>query len=123
MDWFERAFQAGAAILAILFLIVIIHAKRGSGYTFVYKISGLLLICDLGLIPSFASNLWIYTVCGMVSVATFSVAHWMLAHKYHQVATETPFVVEEEPIPHGKCLRKKAINWIILILNAVTGLG
>lgn len=96
--------------MVILYLILIVHIQRGNKNTWLTVVSSLLLITNLGacavgyglykvmiLGDNTRGLVWMIGVgCG-ADFLTFSVAHWMLAHKYNQMATNVPLLLEGKP--------------------------
>ena len=84
-----------------MYFAVLIHAKMGSKYKFVYKIAGLMLLYSVSWTICYAWQMAANDadedkdnpIIFFIADASFSVAQWLFAFKYHIVWFEMPHVI------------------------------
>lgn len=129
-------------LLIVIYSMLLIHARKGSRFTFVYTTCGLLcisssfnllelLIDEFLVFPEIEDSLypdeqatiffWLASFCGIFGSISFAVAYWVIASRYHMISIEIPHVIEQSQIPQ-KCCKKDTFDGIIITLNAVAAL-
>jgi len=108
-------------VLLLLYLAVIIHAKMGSHYSFVYIVAGLMIVGEsagaaitLILFNGEYSGILAFLL-GSIYMSTFNIGHWIFARKYYLISFEIPFIMDGKEIPET-LLHKKSVNIAFMVL-------
>jgi len=111
----------------MLYIYIIAHAYKGSKFTFIYLISGLLLVSNIALAIAGIDFLLkgtdltkIYVICIFVYNLTQSVSHLLLAYRYRRIAKECPYTFVEVHMPESEIRCDKIVFKLLLLLNIVS---
>ena len=136
-----------SALLAIMYLTVLIEVRKGTKFLFVIAISALMFVSNItGIIVVFSNYkiislydpkktvyptsvfIWIL-IQGLTSIirdSSFNVAHWEFAFKYFKISYEVPLMLKgevrvDEPFYFSDCFYYSmvAFNCLVAVLSAI----
>jgi len=97
--------------LFVLYTMTIVRVIKGSKYRFLKQVIALLMISNLGVLTTVFSSIYLcrnqkstfWTYVFWLSTGAYygfyGVAHWILASKYNQIASEIPYLLYDTTVP------------------------
>ena len=70
---------------------------------------------------NYESISWIIAFCLFVSiqVGSYGIAHWLLASKYNQIASDIPYLIHDVDPPASQKACHSRMYWVFLVLNTI----
>ena len=130
-----------AAILAVVYVLILCRIKRGTNYTFVIRLITLLLLSNVALIAQIL--IWQYmqsnwavgsntvrqdfvlvaqSVAEFIRDFCFNTAHWIFAFEYYTISKTMPYVLRGEDIPEKAVSQDAKLYTVFLFLNILAPL-
>ena len=120
------------AVTIVIFTVVIYKCKTGTRFSFVYLIGGLILCENVsGMIEEslkissqtvtadfkteYPIRYYLTKSFNGIEIISFALAMYLLAHRYHQISVEIPFIIKGESVPDNFWLNK----WTFLSMIAL----
>jgi len=115
--------------LFVLWTISLAKVIRGSPYKFLIIVIALLMVSNLSkmvemfatgyyCVSDYKSNSWSVTkwLTSSIQIGTYTMAHWLVASKYNQIASEVPYLLHEVSIPASQKTCHRRMFWIFFSL-------
>ena len=134
-DCFSSAyylFFIGVISLLALYTATLVKVIRGSSFRFLIQVIVMMMISNLGtFISIIASTYWctsgktssfwnvVLWLSRSIEDVFYYTAHWMIASKYNQIASEMPYLLHEVNIPASEQACHLRMFWILLVLNTL----